>query len=124
MKHTQRNGFAMIAVLLIMSLLGLTMTVLSSSSRQMGHQTTSEVLKVNSRNIMASGIAWARTNKAFLNKQATGFTTELDTTAFDIPKASCTLRIDNVTDEGSEVTIEAVCYKGRRRSRESYKLQI
>ena len=114
----------MIVILLVMSLFGLMMVVLSSSSRQMGTQTTSEVLKVNSKNVLASGIAWARANKAYLNKQSAGFTTELDTTAFDIPKALCTIRVDSITDKGVEISIEAVCYKGRRRFRESNKLQI
>ena len=124
MKNTQRKGFAMIVILLLMSLFGLMMVVLSSSSRQMGAQTTSEVLKVNSNNILASGVAWARVNKSHLNKQSAGFTTELNTTAFDIPKASCILRVDSITDKGIEITIEAVCYKGRQTFRKNHKLQL
>ena len=124
MKYRQRKGFAMIVILLVMSLFGLTMTVLSNSSMQMGGQTTSEVLKVNNKNILASGIAWARANENHLKKQSVGFTMELDTSAFDITKASCMLRVDSISENGIEVNIEAVCYKGRRQYRKNHELQL
>ena len=124
MKTANRNGFILSIVPFILILVGLAMTVLSSSSRQLSAQTTKQTLAANSINILASGVAWVRANEAFLNKQSAGFTTELDTTAFDISKALCTVRVDSVTDNGVEVAVETVCYKGRQKLRESYKLQI
>jgi hypothetical protein len=62
MKKTTKQGFVLVMVIVAIALTGMVMFVLSDGSRTMIFQTDTAYLNACRRNLVSSGLAWAKTN--------------------------------------------------------------
>ena len=120
--QTRRRGFAMILVILLMSLFGVALFVLASTSRTMMFETTRTVLEAGSTNLVASGRAWAQHNKEELRKHKNGHAIGLNVDDLVIREALCTIVVDEVRAEDVSVTINTSCTRGRQKLERIIKL--
>ena len=120
--QTRRSGFALILVILLMSLFGLALFVLASTSRTMMFETTRATLEARSTNLAASGRAWAQHNKEELRKHKNGHAIQLNVDDLVIREALCTVVVDEVRADDVSVTISTSCARGRQKIERSIKL--
>ena len=120
--QTRRGGFALILVILLMSLFGVALFVLASTSRTMMFETTRATLEAGSTNLAASGRAWAQQNKEELRKHKNGHAIQLNVDDLVIREALCTIVVDEVKAEDVSVTISTSCVRGRQKLERSIKL--
>jgi len=64
MKETKTEGFVLVMVIVAIALAGMVMFVLSEGSRTMIFQTDTAYLNACRRNLVSSGLAWAKANAA------------------------------------------------------------
>ena len=62
MKNSRRKGVALILAIIAMAIIGLEMHVLSSGSSTMLFQSDRAYLEACKRNLITSGLAWAKRN--------------------------------------------------------------
>jgi hypothetical protein len=120
--QTRRGGFALILVILLMSLFGVALFVLASTSRTMMFETTRATLEAGSTNLAASGRAWAQHNNKELRKHKNGHAIQLNVVDLVIREASCTIMVDEVRADDVSVTISTGCARGRQKLERSIKL--
>ncbi len=120
--QTRRGGFALILVILLMSLFGLALFVLASTSRTMMFETTRATLEAGSTNLVSSGRAWAQHNKEELRKHKNGHAVGLNVDDLVIREALCTIVVDEVKADSVSVTISTSCARGRQKLERSIKL--
>jgi hypothetical protein len=120
--QTRRSGFALILVILLMSLFGVALFVLASTSRTMMFETTRATLEADSANLAASGRAWAQHNKEELRKHKNGHAIGLNVDDLVMREALCTILVDEVRAEDVSVTISTSCTRGRQKLERSIEL--
>ena len=124
MKTVKKNGFILIIVILFMSLISLALLILSSTSRTMAFETRTLSLEAYNRNLLSSGLAWAKHNAQNLARRASDTTIQLDVSRFKIPTASCALAVNNARDHQLEVEIKARSMQGRRQLKQNIKAVV
>ncbi len=120
--QTRQGGFALILVILLMSLFGLALFVLASTSRIMMFETTRATLEARIANLGASGRAWAQHNKEELRNHKNGHAIQLNVDDLVVQEALCTIVVDEVRADDVSVTISTSCARGRQKLERSIKL--
>ena len=115
MTKTHQNGFVLLFVLLLLTLVGLAMTLLSSSSRIMASDSSTAKLRADCENILESCTAWIDVNSKKIKKQSKNTTMELNLNELGIPTAICNITVKNTNKNGTEIEINYSCSKGRIR---------
>ncbi len=78
MKKPRQKGFALILVITAMAVIGLEMHVLTSGANTMLFQSDTAYLKACERNLITSGLAWAKRNIRNNSRENFEKTVELD----------------------------------------------
>ncbi len=124
MEHPQKNGFVLILVVAAIALIGAEMIVLTSSANQILFQSETAYLQARERNLVTSGLAWAKRNIKSEGKQNFDRTIELDVSSMSIHGATLSVNIAALKDEEAEVQIDTSCSHDRRTLMHSEKYRI
>lgn len=113
MNCKKQNGFALIVVIMTLSLMGAMLVVLGNMSRTFVFETNTAYLEACSRNLSASGLAWAK----YHVKNQRGFTDgriPLDVNDMKIPHATLHLDIVPPATGKKQVSISTSVSRGRQ----------
>ena len=124
MKNPQQNGFVLILVIAAMGLIGAMMIVLTGSANKILFQSDTAYLQACRRNLVTSGLTWAKRNIKNENKETFNRTIELDVTSMGISGATLSVNIDIPKDQEPEVQINTSCSRARRTLRHYEKYRI
>ena len=115
MKKPRQKGFALVLVITAMAVIGLEMYVLTGGSNIMLFQSDTAYLEACKRNLITSGLAWAKLNVRNNNKETFEKTVELDVSKMNIHDASLIVTIRGLpTDEEPQAQINVSCSRSRR----------
>lgn len=124
MKHPQQNGFVLILVVVAIALIGAEMIVLTSSANKILFQSDTAYLQACERNLVTSGLAWAKRNIKNEGKETFDRPIELDVSSMSIHGATLSVNIVTPKDEEAEVQINTSCTHERRTLRHNDKYRI
>ena len=122
-----REGFVLILVITAMAVIGLEMYVLTGGANTMLFQSDMAYLKACERNLVTSGLAWAKQNIRNNSRETFEKTVELDVSKMPgnagfrlkpavggIRGSSLIVTISVPTDKGPRAQINVSCSRGRR----------
>ena len=138
MKKPRQKGFALVLVITAMAIIGLEMHVLTSGANTMLFQADTAYLEACKRNLITSGLAWAKRNIQNNNKETFEKAVELDVSKMNpvrqlhsnqrrpdgIRGSSLIVTISVPTDKGPQAQINVSCSRGRRTFRDDGKHKI
>ena len=131
MKKQRQKGFALVLVITAMAIIGLEMHVLTSGANTMLFQADTAYLEACKRNLITSGLAWAKRNIRNNNKETFGKAVELDVSKIfygsgsrRIRDASLIVTISTPTDKAPQAQISVSCSRGRRTFKDDGKYKI
>jgi len=115
MNKPRKNGFVLILVITAMAIIGLEMYLLSSGANTMLFQSDTAYLEACKRNLITSGLAWAKQNIRNNNRQNFEKAVKLDVGKMNIRVSSLIVTIRGLpTDKEPQAHINASCSRGRR----------
>ncbi len=124
MKKPRQKGFVLILVITAMAIIGLEMYVLTGGANTMLFQSDTAYLQACERNLVASGLAWAKQQIKSQSKENLDRTIRLDVTETDIRGSTLAVFIRIPTDQEPEVQINTSCSRARRTLRHDNKYRI
>jgi len=124
MKNQRHRGFVLIFVIMAIIVIGIEMFALSDIANTMQFQSQNAYLKACKRNLLASGLLWAREN--IRNKSSDIFdkTIQLDVSKLNIRASALDVTISIASDEEAEVQINTSCSRGRQTLKGTGKYRI
>jgi hypothetical protein len=126
MKNTRQKGAALVLAITAMAIIGLEMHVLSSGSSTMLFQSDRAYLEACKRNLIISGLAWAKRNIQNNNVENFEKSVELNVDNLNTKNSSLIVTINIPTNEEPQAQINVSCSRSRRtlRSNEKYKIRL
>ena len=124
MKKTRQNGFVLILVIVAIAVIGIQMSVLGDIANTMQFQSQNAYLKACERNLLASGLVWAKENAWKKDSEILDKTIQLDVSKLNIRDSALNVKINIASDEEAEVQIETTCSRSRQTLRETGKYRI
>jgi hypothetical protein len=126
MDKLKRKGFVLVLVIIAVILIGIVMLILTEGSKTMIFQSNSAYLEALDRNLVASGLAWAKQSINSENKPAFDKTIKLDVTDLNIRDAALSVCFGTIRDEEVEIELSTSCSRGRRglQHNDKYSIQI
>jgi len=126
MKRPRNNGFVLILVITAIALIGIEMFVLASIANTMQFQSHAAYLQACERNLLASGLAWAKKNIPDKTGETLDQTIKLDVSEMNIRLSALEVTISPAPDKEAEVHINTSCSRGRQTLRGSgtYKIGL
>ena len=125
--RTRQNGFVFIFVVMVIALIGTEIFVLTGVANTMLFETDTAYLRACQRNLVISGLAWAKRNIRNQSAETFNRTTDLDATGphfarfgemgapyMDVQAASLSVTIVIPADKQAEVQIDTSCTCKRR----------
>jgi hypothetical protein len=113
MRKRKNQGFLLTFVIVALALMSTVLFVLTGGSNAMLFHADTAYLHATERNLVASGLAWARANISANGTAAAGEPVALGTEAFDASNAGLTVQIVQVQAKQATVRIATSCSKGR-----------
>lgn len=114
MKNPRQNGFILIFVIVAIALIGAMMTVLTTSANKIMFQSDTAYLQACERNLVTSGLAWAKRNIKNESRENYNRTIELDVTSMKISGVTLSVNIDTPKDRQAQVQIITSCSRTSR----------
>jgi hypothetical protein len=114
MKQRRQHGFVLILVIMAIIVIGIEMFALSDIANTMQFQSNAAYLKASERNLLASGLAWARENAGNKSSEIFDKTVQLDVSKMNIRGSALDVTIRRTSDSQAEVRIGTSCSRGRR----------
>ena len=124
MKGIRRNGFVLIVVVVLVVSAAGELLVLVGLGGTMLFQTQAADLEAVQRNLLASGLAWARHNVRNQRREDFDKAIELDLTSMNSRRSTLTVNIRVPRDKGASVQINASCSRGKHTVRGSKDFHI
>jgi len=126
MKNTRRKGAALVLAITAMAIIGLEMHVLSSGSNTMLFQSDRAYLEACKRNLVTSGLAWAKRNIQNNSTETFEKSIELDVGKLNINDSSLIVTINIPANKEPQAQINVSCSRSRRtvKSDEKYKIRL
>ncbi len=124
MKKTRQNGFVLVLVIVAIAVVGIQMAVLGDIANTMQFQSQNAYLKASERNLLASGLVWARENIRKKSSEISGKTIQLDVSELNIRDSALKVTIRIESDEEAEVQIDTSCSRSRQTLKETGKYRI
>jgi len=123
-KKVKTNGFVLLLVILALAVVAVEMFVLTNISGTMQFQSHTVYLQACERNLVASGLAWARQNIRNKGGQTAGEQVKLDVGEMNILNSALDVTISMPSDREAEVRIFSSCSRGRQTRKGVSKLRI
>lgn len=114
MKKRAKSGFVLIFVVVAIALIAVATFVMTDDAKTMLFHSDTAYLEAVQRNLVVSGLHWAKYNLRNERTKAFGKTTELDVTAMSARPASLTITMDIPAEQAVQVRIDASCSRARR----------
>ena len=124
MENKRKNGFVLILVITAMAVIGVEMFALAGVAKIMLFQSDMAYLQACQRNLVASGLAWAKRNIQNKSSEAFDKTIELDVAEMNIRSSTLGVTMSIPTDDEPEVQINTSCSRRRRTLRSDGKHRI
>jgi len=124
MKNSRRKGAALVLAITAMAIIGLEMHVLSSGSNIMLFQSDRAYLEACKRNLITSGLAWAKRNIRNNSTETFEKSTELSAGRLNIKDSSLIVTISIPTNKEPQAQINVSCSRSRRTLKSDEKYQI
>ncbi|MHC4535252.1 MAG: hypothetical protein ACYS6K_14985 [Planctomycetota bacterium] len=124
MKNTRQKGAALVLAITAMAIIGLEMHVLSSGANTMLFQSDRAYLEACNRNMVTSGLAWAKRNIQNNSTETFEKSIELDAGKFNIKDSSLIVTITIPTNKEPQAQINASCSRSRQTLKSDEKYQI
>jgi len=114
MKNRKEKGFILVLVIILITLIGFIMSFLTCGANIMVYQSNNTYLQACERNLVASGLAWAKINIQKENRDIIDKMIELDVTDMNIRDSNLTVTIKIPAENLPEVHIGTSCSRGRK----------
>ncbi|MBN2594058.1 MAG: hypothetical protein JXA81_11165 [Sedimentisphaerales bacterium] len=124
MKKTRQNGFVLILVIVAIVVIGIQMAVLADIANTLQFQSQHAYLKACERNLLASGLVWAKENARKKSSEIFDRTLQLDVSKLNIRDSALAVTANIASDEEAEVQIYTSCSRSRQTLRETGKYRI
>jgi hypothetical protein len=124
MKKTRRNGFVLVFVIVAIAVIGIQMAVLGDIANTMQFQSQNAYLKACERNLLASGLVWAKENTREKSGDIFNKTIQLDISSLNIRDSALDVTINIVSDKEAEIRIDTSCKRSRQTLKETGKYRI
>ena len=124
MKEIRQNGFVLIAVVVVAATTAAEMLVLAGLAKTMLFETRTAHVQAVQRNLMASGLAWAKHNVKNQRREDFDKGIELDVTNMNARNSSLTVTIGIPGDKGASVQINTSCSRGKHTVRQANDYRI
>jgi hypothetical protein len=124
MRSDRQKGFVMFIVVIMLSLVGMILVVISNNLKNIADETTAERLKVYNGLLQSSSLAWIKQNKLELAKKDVGETVQLDVDGFGINGASSAIEIVEIENGDIRVQIKTECSRGRLKVKKNTKANL
>jgi type II secretory pathway component PulK len=126
MAKTKQKGFVLILVIIAIALIGVVMFVLTEDANTIIFQSDTAYLEAVERNLVASGLAWAKQNIKNENKEIFNKSVKLDITEMNIRNAALNIVTGTAEDDKIELELNTLCSRGRRtfRHHDKYTIRI
>jgi len=124
MKKRRQHGFVLILVIMAIIVIGIEMFALSNIANTMQFQSHNAYLKACRRNLLASGLLWARENTRKKGSEIFDKTVQLDVSKMNIRASALDVTMSIASDEEVEVQINTSCSRGRQTLKGSGKYRI
>jgi len=124
MKNERKNGFVLVLVITAIAVIAVTMLVLAAGVNTMLFQSDTAYLQACERNLVTSGLAWAKQQIKSQSKESLDRTIKLNVTEMDIRGSALAVLIRIPADKKPEVQINASCSRARRTLRHDNKYRI
>ena len=124
MRKLRQKGFVVILAVMAIAVIGMAMFALAGIANTMQFQSNNAYLNACERNLLSSGLVWARQN--IQNKAGKNFnkTIQLDVSRMDIRASALDVTISVQSDKGAEVQVNTSCSRGRQTLKGSGKYRI
>ena len=124
MEKTRQNGFVLILVIVAIAVVGIQMAVLGDIANTMQFQSQNAYLKACERNLLASGLVWAKENVREKSSEIYDRTLQLDVSKLNIRDSALAVTANIASDEEAEVQIYISCSRSRQTLRKTGKYRI
>ncbi|UCG55776.1 MAG: hypothetical protein JSU70_12995 [Phycisphaerales bacterium] len=126
MRDERRAGFVLVLVIAAIALVGVLLFVLTEGSKTVLFQADAAYLQAVERNLVASGLAWARQRAEAESPGELGAAVELDVTNMNIRDAGLQVTVRVPQGEEPEAEVATSCTRGSRtiRHTDTYQIQI
>ena len=114
MENIRKNGFVLILVITAMAVIGIEMFVLAGIANTMMFQSNTAYLQACERNLVASGLAWAKKNIQNNSRENFDEMIELDIAEMNIRGSALDVTINIPTPNEPEVQINTSCSRARQ----------
>lgn len=114
----------LVLVIVAIAVVGIQMAVLGDIANTMQFQSQNAYLKACERNLLASGLVWAKENIHEKSSEIVGKTIKLDVSGLNIRESDLDVAISIASDEEAEVRIDTLCSRSRQTLRKTGKYRI
>ncbi|KPK43908.1 MAG: hypothetical protein AMJ65_04485 [Phycisphaerae bacterium SG8_4] len=114
MNRRERNGFVLVLVVTVIAVIGIQMFALAGIANTMQFQSHTAYLRACERNLLASGLGWARQNIQNEAGETPGKTIELDVSRMGIRGSALGVTISTQAYGRAEVRVTSSCTRGRQ----------
>ena len=114
----------LILVIVAIAVIGVQMSVLADIANTMQFQSQNAYLKACERNLLASGLVWAKENTREKSSEIFDKTIQLDVSKLNIRDSALDVTISIASDDAAEVRIDTSCSRSRQTLRETGKYRI
>jgi len=112
MKKIRRQAFALMYVIVAMSLVSMALFALTCITKNVSGNTNMMYLDACRRNLLLSGLAWTKHNPDDINKKTTSEIFDLDISKLEIPAGTVKVTVTKMDDSNLTVRLNASCAKG------------
>ena len=114
MNERKQNGFVLVLVITVLSVIGIQMFALAGMANTMQFQSHGAYLRACERNLLASGLGWAKQNIRDEGGKILGKTIQLDVSRMNIRGSALDVTIGTQPDGETEVQVNSSCTRGRQ----------
>ncbi len=114
MTEQKQNGFVLILVITVIAVIGIQLFALAGIANTMQFQSHTAYLRACERNLLASGLAWAKQNIQNEGGEILGKMIELDVSRMNIRGSALDVTIGTQPDGKAEVQVNSSCTRGRQ----------
>lgn len=124
MSKARQKGFVLVFVIVIIALIAIQMSVLANIANTMQFQSQTAYLKACERNLLTSGLLWAKENAREKDSEIFDKTIQLDVSKLNIRDSALDITIKTVSNHDAEVQIDTLCSRSRQTLKKTGKYKI
>ncbi len=114
MKEQKQNGFVLVLVITVIAVIGIEMFALAGIANTMQFQSHEAYLRACRRNLLGSGLGWAKQNIQTEAGEIIDKAIELDVSRMGIRRSVLGVTIATQSDGKAEVQVNSSCTRGRQ----------